>query len=603
MEMPYSEARLHQVEELFNGCVSRFRVLPVQYNLRERGKKRPEILASWHDDSDDEDYDPEEDRSPKKHKSPMSRSGGAISRGVRKARNLAFFSQANRANGSENSFDLETCHSEPELEPDVWDQRWAVDTSISPNSRYQMRPRAQPQPESPNKAKTDIRVATRSLVPASAFSSTPQNDNDPVRGCQACGEIKQICSLASDPDLYAYPCIECEEDGFDCVVIPKPKWKRSCEKCRSNRGEPCSYRFVDYDHELPCHSCLDHGYPCVAGPARHVPIARMPEDADETCAGHLTTHVTNRSDDDEPMQGAALDNTEPSELSEPSPIQSITLSDTGNGNNDTVNAYGDEDMQEAPVQEGSAAPITDGHDQAEQHSVSFGQVCRIQTEFAHPLHFGDHRDVPQEGPTCHWCHNFAYGIVGLGVRNPDVINFGTKMVEMSYGHTGEEKEETRMCLQCVLNRIQIIQCTHGSVDRLRAADAEREASEGIAEWENFIRARDAILNPETIASGPAFSTNREWCALCRSLAAWTCKTPQSSSICDPAINCENITYGCGLHLCQPCCELVKFFNGDLNAVHDHYVHEGGEGMQLRADSQFILSGSSRNILHKLMLVE
>ena len=595
-EMAYTIERLRQAQKLFNGAISQFSVLPkVQspYNLRER--KRPEILGSWHDDSNDEDYDPDEDRVRKKCKGSVAPSAGSSPQMVRKTRSMSFLAGPNvdmdsdHDDKEETPPDPDTYHSEPE--PDAWDQSWAVAPSTTPNSRYQLRPRAQPDTESPAKAKADRRAAITPQVPAFASSSAVEDDDEPTRGCEACRDLGQECSLETDRDPFAYPCAECEQDGLDCVLIPAPKWKRSCEKCRrrSSNWEPCSYHYADYDHELPCHSCIDHGYPCIAGPARHMPSVLMPQNQ----------QIADETDEDEPMSEAILDNAEPSNINELNPIESIKIPDE---ENDTEGNNEDEEMGEVAMPEGNALPTTKRHGQIPP-AIAFGEIHRIQTEFAHPLHFAGDRDYPREGPHCNWCHNFAYGIVGLGARNPEVIDFGTKMIEIQDGHTGEGKEETRMCLDCVCHRIKIIQCTHGSVGPLRSPESERDPSEEIAECGNFIRARDAIVDPRNNASGPPFATNREWCGICRTSAAWTCKTPQAANICEAVIDCDKLSYGCGLHLCDLCCELVKLFEGDLNAVYDQYVHEQGMQMQFRADAEFILSGADRNLVYKRMLVD
>src|SRR4051812_25151067 len=94
--MAYTIERLRQAQKLFNGAISQFSVLPkVQspYNLRER--KRPEILGSWHDDSNDEDYDPDGDRVRKKRKGSVAQSAGSSPRMVRKTRSMSFLAGPN----------------------------------------------------------------------------------------------------------------------------------------------------------------------------------------------------------------------------------------------------------------------------------------------------------------------------------------------------------------------------------------------------------------------------------------------------------------------------------------------------------------------------
>jgi hypothetical protein len=147
--MAYSIERLRQAIDIFNGGASQFFALLLNpYNLRERGAKRPEMLASWHDDSGDEDYDPAKGQVQKRPRGPVYQSGNTSPRMMRKTRSLSLSLQANMNMDSgleaegDDPIDPDNFHSEPEPEPDVWEKRWAVDTSTSPNTRYQLRPRS-----------------------------------------------------------------------------------------------------------------------------------------------------------------------------------------------------------------------------------------------------------------------------------------------------------------------------------------------------------------------------------------------------------------------------------------------------------------------------
>jgi hypothetical protein len=298
-----------------------------------------------------------------------------------------------------------------------------------------------------------------------------------------------------------------------------------------------------------------------------------------------------KADESDEDKVAKFDNVEPSGFHKSHPIEAMTIS---------YNDHDTEDNNPHFITQESKANLTNRRHLVNQRTVEFGKVRRIQTMFAHPIHLAGDPDYPREGPHCNWCSNFAYGVVGLGIRNPEVIDFGTKMVEIEGGHTGEGKYETRMCLECVCHRIKIIQCTHASVGLLRLPGTERGASEEIEEYGRFIRACNILNSQSTQATGPSFSSNREWCGICQKTAAWTCKTPQGASIGVAIIDCDELQYGCGLHLCDLCRETLSRCRGNLNSVYDNYAGEQGV---LRADVEFILSGAERNVLYKRMLID
>ncbi|CAG7970501.1 unnamed protein product [Penicillium salamii] len=107
------------------------------------------------------------------------------------------------------------------------------------------------------------------LLPSTDLSSAPRKQK---RGCVACHDLDLDCSFATDPDQSSYPCETCAFDGMECVPTPEPKWKRSCEGCKTRNGVFCSYKYADYDHSQPCQPCVNVGFPCVAGPAKRPPF-------------------------------------------------------------------------------------------------------------------------------------------------------------------------------------------------------------------------------------------------------------------------------------------------------------------------------------------
>ncbi|KAJ5189072.1 Peptidase C19 ubiquitin carboxyl-terminal hydrolase 2 [Penicillium cf. griseofulvum] len=330
--MAYSAERHARAQELFNRSTRSFYVRPhltSPYHLRERASKRAAVIASWHDNDEDEDYQPSTKRTPNKRKLSLFHESDPSPQSEKKARSLSPTSTL-RSRLSLETGDPST--PSEHSEPDSSDRYWATNPEIgTPNARYSLRRRnkesvsGSPHKEDTTKVETLSSKLTGDVVPA---------DNDlPVRECAACQELGLECSLASDLDPFAYPCTTCEVDEVFCVVSPPPKWKRSCESCKGRKKELCSYRYSDYDHSQPCLSCRDHGFECVAGPARHPPFALFStsEPSEPSSSPKIDSSATSNS----PYDSLELDALEESKLREPanSPkINSLARSDSPHGN-------------------------------------------------------------------------------------------------------------------------------------------------------------------------------------------------------------------------------------------------------------------------------
>lgn len=231
------------------------------YQLRDR--KNSKAISTWIDDEDDEDYDPDEDRVPAKRKPQPG-----TSRTTPVAKRTKCHSPTPDPTSPPNSdtSDLLThippaTSSDIDSEVDPWDIYWAIEAGSEDNSTpYQLRTRKKP---------TD--TEKKELAQALQDSHNERHSDDKeftTEGCLACQELELPCSSVDDP--YSYPCQACRDDHLDCEHVPAPKLKRACERCRhGRRAGLCSYLSADYDHALPCQECLERGFQCLAGPAKH----------------------------------------------------------------------------------------------------------------------------------------------------------------------------------------------------------------------------------------------------------------------------------------------------------------------------------------------
>ncbi|KAG0160963.1 hypothetical protein PDIDSM_8495 [Penicillium digitatum] len=633
--MAYSLERLARAQQLFDRSTDKFCMLPHltgPYHLRQRASKRAAAIASWHDNDEDEDYTPSSMQTPTKRKLSLFHDGDQDPRSNKRARsaspNPALRARLSPDTGKEDSA-LPSTPSQ-HSEPDSWDRYWAVNPETeSPNSRYSLRRRNKESlAESPQKKETAKVEGSESTTTADVL---PADSELPARGCEACKELGIECSLASDPDPFAYPCATCEIDDVFCVVSPPPKRKRSCEICKGRKL--CSYRHADYDHSQPCLECRNHGFECVAGPARYPPflLSSATEPSEPSISPKTHSLANSNSPDSRSPKPDVSEAFKPSEnisssASQPK-IQTPEINPTENDwelssplfshvrpsvvqglrpHEAIVITDSDDDTPKTSKREPSSTGISDTAESPTHTTVSNTiasqsvNTHRIWTELAHPVVFL--ADDSGGSPPCHWCNNFAYGINGLGPRNPEVWTFddGT-IVELQDGHTGEGKDQSRMCVSCTWDRCKIIKCSHNILDLLPGPLSPNEAVRtGAATL--LHQATEALTDPETGKAGPYFpSPLYEWCCLCREPAFGSCQALQPIDAYAEVVDCEEESRGCGLMLCEHCLDLTKRFKGDLNAVVAWGRNDQATPVFYRADVEYLLSGAQNNTMYRLYM--
>ncbi|KAJ5585581.1 uncharacterized protein N7459_005381 [Penicillium hispanicum] len=470
------------------------------YELRNRKRKgRQNEISSWIDNDDDEDYDPHQRRARCKRRLISDRSIQPIPRPRNEERSQSRGSTIPLDEDSQeaNLISRSAVEDSDEGGMDPWEKYWAIDPELGgSSSRYQLRAR-----------KKSITTLTRppSPAPEGEIHATTQvgkqeDASSTPKGCLACQELEMSCTLVDWP-LY-YPCSNCRMDNIDCQLVPSPKWKRPCEKCRVTRGQRCSYRFGDYDHSLPCQSCLQRGFKCVAGPARHEPPTGLAVITDVVSLEEPQYQQTNQS-----------------------PSSDGLARDTDLSNIEQLNEDPKDYMH---TRQGEPTASVSGPPRFDSLPDSFttsGNTFRVWTDYPHPLEILPFPIQDLSHP-CHWCSNFAYGIVGFGARMPEVVvDSEGRLIELQDGHTGEGKEPSRMCQVCLFQRLSIINCSHEDIRPLPQCSLLGGDFDKDAAFNDLAQAINALADPESQLAGIPFPTPKNlWCSLCREPAFFACQT-------------------------------------------------------------------------------
>ncbi|GFF33414.1 probable ubiquitin carboxyl-terminal hydrolase 12 [Aspergillus udagawae] len=363
---------------------------------------------------------------------------------------------------------------------------------------------------------------------------SPQEGNDRLvdldeaaaKGCWACRKIHQDCSLLEHQ--FAYPCQTCKEDNIDCELIIPPEWKRACERCRRS-GRTCSYSYGETDHSVSCEQCQATGIPCIAGPAKSKPPLepRTKAEKGERCAGFRDS-------------GSIWDTIPPLPAND-EPDDPVSFTST-------------------PKNCGSRI---------------------IHTSLAHPVDFA--YEPPTDGTNpCHWCINFVYGIMGLGRKAVEVIDFGDgRYVEIKGGHVKDGHEPSRMCVTCALERIHIVNCSRHYIVPLKGYKVDTF---------DF----DAAYNSLIPIPGQPRKRINPWCSLCPNPAFFGCNTLQLvNKYQEPVAPTSPHARGCGLLLCERCELLMRAYRGNLAKVVAKNDQANAEAATRRAQLTVTTSSTKR----------
>ncbi|GAD96197.1 C6 zinc finger domain protein [Paecilomyces variotii No. 5] len=405
-----------------------------------------------------------------------------------------------------------------------------------------------------------------------------------ARGCKSCWEFNQECSLIDRTDLY--PCQLCREDGLDCELIIEPRQKRGCENCKRKRKIVCSYLQSNEDHHLPCKQCQVMGIRCCAGPAKDKQIRVMDDDEmldDDTFENSVPIFYPPQRGQTETIQ----------RLPTPESLQRSSVDDPSlEIGSSAASQENQPDLQEQEQQGGiilnsllenpNSGPCELASKRANPVTNSSLPTTRmITTSFAHPIDFA--YEPPSDGTKpCHWCHDFRYGILGLGTLNVEVIDYhdGNGYIEIEGGHVGQGHDPSRMCIICALERLHIMNCSGHTISPLKASDEKTF---------NYDAAYESLLQ-ESGVDGYA-KTSTLWCMLCPRPAFHGCVTVQSVDKFQESIDpSEPSAKGCGLLLCSDCASLLRKMGPGLEPVVSENKNTLGED-GVRADAVFLLPGN------------
>jgi hypothetical protein len=204
-----------------------------------------------------------------------------------------------------------------------------------------------------------------------------------------------------------------------------------------------------------------------------------------------------------------------------------------------------------------------------------GILRYIRTSFVHPIDFAYKPPLDGSKP-CHWCRDFTYGLLGLGEREVEVIDYrdGMGYVEASGGHVSQGREPSRMCMICALERLQIIGCRSHIVAPLDG-------------WDESTFDLDRAFDSLEPAPGEDHCTKKNhWCSLCTNPAFYGCIAfRQVSNLQEPTQSSSVDSIGCGLLLCGNCARMMGKCGGSLARTIKAIKLTS---VELRADSEFLL---------------
>lgn len=592
--MPYSQERLELALNLFRRTKPYLKQkgLPHEYlekNLRSKYELRWGTIknarnapSTWIDDDDSGDYDPKQDVPKRKLcKSRLSQRDNAVRPAKRQKQpsieeepgllvTLKLTSEAGKAF-------LSTLHHRTriEQEEDSFEDA-GLECSLFSSKRYSLRRRGKrdtlrdpPFNKQPSRG-GGPQISTQSLLSLDL-------GHPAARGCKSCWEFNHECSLVDRPAVY--PCQVCREDGFDCELIIQPKQKRGCENCKRKRKVVCSYLQSDADHHLPCKQCQDVGMQCLAGPARDKQIRVSNED-----------DMLDDEPSDDPVQNFSLPSPQRhTETIQPLPTPESLRSNSPKDWNSRTGIYAvrqPKSKESAPQDNILPEPLlaTPNYQPcSSQHkkNSTLGITRMITTSFAHPINFA--YEPPNNGSRpCHWCHDFRYGILGLGTLHVEVIDYGdgSGYIEIEGGHISRGHEPSRMCIICALERVHTMNCNSHTISALKGYDEKS--------FDYDAAYQDLLQEP-----GPngEVKTTTLWCMLCPRPASHGCVTVQSvDKFQEPVDPSDPSAKGCGLLLCSDCADLVRKFRSNLEkVVSENKKVEGENGV--RADAVYLLPGN------------
>ncbi|KAK5132049.1 hypothetical protein LTR08_000386 [Meristemomyces frigidus] len=198
--------------------------------------------------------------------------------------------------------------------------------------------------------------------------------------------------------------------------------------------------------------------------------------------------------------------------------------------------------------------------QPKNATQSAGTEKKITTKFCHPIIF-NYEDT-DGSKSCNFCGPNSCAILGLEAKEVEVIDWvdGHGLTEVSGGHMASGAANTRMCMDCTMQRMPAIACPKHDMHPMPGVSQETVDVDG------------ALM---ALFSGEQRIADR-WCSICPSLAFYECE--------------DGTEVGCGLSLCEHCMlSLTGVYDGDLQMMLTKLEDDPSEArpLGLRADAEFL----------------
>ncbi|EED15629.1 C6 finger domain protein, putative [Talaromyces stipitatus ATCC 10500] len=162
----------------------------------------------------------------------------------------------------------------------------------------------------------------------------------------------------------------------------------------------------------------------------------------------------------------------------------------------------------------------------------------------------------------------------LGVKDVEVIDYGTCFGEIASGHRDDGHEATRMCNVCALSRLHIMSCgNHGftAISNFSSRMVGDQAAFNSLSKRKNLRGRQEQINA--------------WRSFCINPAVFRCATIQVIDMFANDIESSSPeAQGCGLVLCQGCRTLMDEHGSDI----DWIIAAISNSMEKRADADFLV---------------
>ena len=545
------------------------------YYLRRRDEAKFSTMGqAWIDNDTTETYDPIEDSLCYKRKLRSERRYDSSSKSRKRHQNL-----------SPGSFESRIEEAEQQKRETEEQYRLEKEFLLSSPFDYNLRTRKKP-------SETSVKTAKMNHESDSGGPYLP--DTSHAHGaCLACQELEIECSLVEDP--FYYPCQDCRQDKLECKLDPPALWKRACEGCKKHR-EPCSYSSGDYDHGQPCRWCIQHGFDCIAGPAKRQPpcaagqsqqsnpsmVVELPQQSEE----QVTEDISDSNSSYSSLANLAHEPSEETRLSDfkehsQGPLERDAESEvTLQSKISVITGY-------------TSTPITSPSRSSEAaFSSPGGRTFQSPNGLPHSLTVW--HEIPTDGSEpCNWCYNFAYGIVGYDPLRSELTGvYHDPYTGQRYTYTNG-REPSRMCINCTIDRVAILNCAHCKIERMPGLPLNN--LEVCAAFEELAEASVGLKAGSMHGGEPFPSPGYSWCSICREPASYECAGL-------PAMTGNELSFDafiptvrrCCLRLCDYCAHYAKLYRGDLDAVNRCGEEDPNNKTAFRADVAFILKRSPDN---------